>query len=166
MKVSAVGHEYFIETENKVLINQADFNSEYEVKIGHILVTRANALISNVGRPCVVKSVRTGLMLSDKTLQLVPNEKTVISRFFYQNLLSRTYRKYIETVAGGTEAKNIAQNLLKKAPIWLPSLKIQEAVTKTLVSFDKAIELAKSSLENAQSMLRAFSSNWVKVYHV
>jgi len=161
-----VGNDCFVEMENKALVKQADFNDEYEVKPGFILVTRANALPTGVGRPCVVKSVRPRLMLSDKTLRLVPNEESVIERFLYQNLLSRTYRKYIETAAGGTEAKNISQDRLKKAPIWLPSLGIQKAVTKTLLSFDQTIERAEAGLENAQSMLRALNSNWVEVLHV
>lgn len=166
LKVSAVGNDCFIETENKALVKQADFNDKYEVKPGFILVTRANALPTGVGRPCVVKTVRSGLMLSDKTLRLVPNEESVLERFLYQNLLSRTYRKYVETAAGGTEAKNISQDRLKKAPIWLPSLRTQEAVTKMLLSFDQAIEHAEASLENAQSMLRALNSNWFEVLHV
>ncbi|MBL3592989.1 MAG: restriction endonuclease subunit S [Synergistaceae bacterium] len=166
LKVSAVGNDCFVETENKALVKQADFNDEYEVKTGFILVTRANALPSGVGRPCVVKNVRPGLMLSDKTLRLVPNEETVFERFLYQNLLSRNYRKYVETAAGGTEAKNISQDRLKKAPIWLPSLETQQAVTKTLLSFDQTIERAEASLDNSQSMLRALNSNWVEVLHV
>ncbi|MET0087127.1 MAG: restriction endonuclease subunit S [Sedimenticola sp.] len=166
LKVSAVGNNCFVETENKALVKQANFNDEYEVKPGFILVTRANALPTGVGRPCVVKSVRPGLMLSDKTLRLVPNEESVLERFLYQNLLSRTYRKYVETAAGGTEAKNISQDRLKKAPIWLPSLGTQKAVTKTLLSFDQTIEHAETSLMNAQSMLRTLNSNWGEVLHV
>ena len=166
LKVSAVGNDCFVETENKALVKQADFNDEYEVRPGFILVTRANALPTGVGRPCVVKSVRPGLMLSDKTLRLVPNDESVLERFLYQNLLSRTYRKYVKTAAGGTEAKNISQDLLKKAPIWLPSLGTQKAVTKTLLSFDQTIERAKANLENGQSMLRVLNSNWVEVLHV
>jgi len=166
LKVSAVGNDCFVESENKALVKQADFNDEYEVKPGFILVTRANALPTGVGRPCIVKNVRPGLMLSDKTLRLVPNEESIVERFLYQNLLSRTYRKYVETAAGGTEAKNISQDRLKKAPIWLPSLGTQETVTKTLISFDQTIERAEASLENAQLMLRALNSNWVEVLHV
>jgi type I restriction enzyme S subunit len=166
LKVSAVGDDCFVETENKALVKQTDFNDEYEVKPGFILVTRANALPTGVGRPCLVKRVRPGLMLSDKTLRLVPNEESVLERFLYQNLLSRTYRKYVETAAGGTEAKNISQDRLKKAPIWLPPLRTQETVTRTLLSFDQAIEHAEESLKKAQSMLRALNSNWFEVLHV
>ena len=166
LKVSAVGNDCFVETENKALVKQAEFNVEYEVKPGFILVTRANALPAGVGRPCIVKSVRSGLMLSDKTLRLVPKEESVIDRFLYQNLLSRAYRKYVETAAGGTEAKNISQARLKKAPIWLPSLEIQKSVAKVLAIFDQTIEHAEASLENAQLMLKALNLNWVEMLHV
>jgi restriction endonuclease S subunit len=166
LKVSAVGNDCFVETENKALVKQDDFNDEYELKPGFILVTRANASSTGVGRPCVVKSVRPGLMLSDKTLRLIPKEEAILKRFFYQNLLSESYRTYIEVAAGGTEAKNISQDRLKKAPIWLPPLETQVTVTKTLISFDQAIERAEASLENAQTMLRALNSSWVGVLHV
>ena len=138
----------------------------------HYCTTSRNGKWFRVGRKTisrrlsVVKNVRPGLMLSDKTLRLVPKKESVVERFLYQNLLSRIYRKYIETAVGGTEAKNISQARLKKAPIWLPSLETQEAVTKTLISFDQTIEQAETNIESACLMLRALISNWVEVLHV
>ena len=164
LKVSAVGNGCFIESENKALVKQDDFCSDYEVKKGFILVTRANALHSGVGRPCIVKNVRSGLMLSDKTLCLIPNEKLAIKRFLYQNLLCKTYRKYIEISIGGTEAKNISQEKLKKAPIWIPPINIQEKITIILSHYDNAIEQSEIHINNAKLLLHIINSNWLS-YH-
>ena len=166
LKVSAVGKDCFVETENKALLKQTDFIEDYEVKPGFILVTRANALPNGVARPCFVKSVRTGLMLSDKTLRLVPNSELVLERFLYQNLLTKNYRRYVETIAGGTEAKNISQNRLKKAPIWLPPLSTQDTVSKVLTSFDHTIEMAEKNLVDARVMMKTLNSDWAEVSRV
>jgi hypothetical protein len=86
LKVSSVADGEFREEENKALIDSFDFKSQYEVQPGMILVTRCNALLSGIGRACIVETTRTCLMLSDKTLQLVPNEKLIDKDFLLQGL--------------------------------------------------------------------------------
>ncbi|MFN1616960.1 restriction endonuclease subunit S [Vibrio rotiferianus] len=144
LKVSAVGNGVYIQEENKSLINESDFNPKFEVKVGFILVTRANANPSGIGRPCYVRETREGLMLSDKTLRLIPNSTVVRDRFLFQSLRTKRYRKYIESVAGGTEAKNISQARLLKAPIILPSLVEQSKIEKKLLQYDESILDAKN----------------------
>ena len=62
LKVSAAGDGVFIEDENKALLDPLDFVPSVEVKLGMILVTRCNALLSGVGRACLVEKTRPGLM--------------------------------------------------------------------------------------------------------
>ena len=76
LKVSAVGDGVFREEENKELLEASDFISSLEGKPAMILVTRCNALLSGIGRACFVEQTRSGLMLSDKTLRLVPNQES------------------------------------------------------------------------------------------
>lgn len=160
LKVSAIGDDGYVEVENKALLDPNDFRPEYEVKQGFILVTRANALPSGVGRPCMVTETRPRLMLSDKTLRLVPNTKVVRERFLLQNLFTRAYRRYVESAAGGTEAKNISQERLKKAPIWLPSTDVQKEVEKMLFVFDHTVESAENHLEQSVLLFRSLNENW------
>jgi type I restriction enzyme S subunit len=166
LKASAIGNECYVESENKSLLKQSEFKPKYEIKPRFILVTRANSLLSGVGRPCIVRETRNGLMLSDKTLRLVPNEEFIIERFLYQGLLTGAYRKYVETAAGGTEAKNISQTRLKQAPIWKPSLNTQEEVVKVLGTFDEAILSADKQFSTALSLLKSINSNWTGAAHV
>lgn len=152
LKVSAVGNCEYVETENKALIEQSEFNSKYEVKEGFVLVTRANANLSGIGRPCLVEHTRPGLMLSDKTLRLIPNLEVVNTRFLYQLVQTNMYRQYVESVAGGTEAKNISQKLLGNAPIWLPNELTQSKVENKLLLQDVAIANANKQLSNSKEL--------------
>ena len=139
LKVSAAGEFGFCQDENKALLNIDDFAPELEVQPGFLLVTRANALRTGVGRACVVEKTRRGLMLSDKTLRLVEDPMKVRQRFLLEALRSRLCRNSIEGAANGTEAKNISQERLRQAPIWLPSLDDQDRVLRVIEIGDMAI---------------------------
>jgi len=116
LKVSAVKDGVFCSEENKALLDTSDFNPELEVKSGMILVTRCNALLSGIGRACLVGDTRPKLMLSDKTLQLIPNTDLVDPVFLLQGLRRQPYQGFVERSANGTEAKNITQDQLRSAP--------------------------------------------------
>ena len=155
LKVSAVGDECYVESENKALLDQSNFNSNFEVQKGFILVTRANANPRGVGRPCMVHATRPGLMLSDKTLRLVPKQ-SVNARFLYQTLLSSPYRDYVDTSAGVTEAK------LKKAPIWLPSTQVQESIAEILARFDESIGQVEDHIAQQAALMKAIQNGCLR----
>jgi len=116
LKVSAVGDGVFRSDENKALLSIDDFDQSREVRPGDLLVSRANASISGVARPCVVDDVRDGLMLSDKTLRLIPKEGTS-SQFLLLSMRTATFRRHVRLSANGTEAKNISQAKLRLGPV-------------------------------------------------
>jgi type I restriction enzyme, S subunit len=157
LKVSAIGDGAYVESENKALIQQETFNPKYEVKPGYILVTRANAHVSGVGRPCIVGKTRKGLMLSDKTLRLIPNDEVIRERFLFQLLRTKAYRNHVESVAGGTEAKNISQKLLGNAPVWQPRLAIQDVIVAKLEAMDVATSSAIDLLEDLKIFQKTIS---------
>lgn len=148
LKVSAAGDGKYVETENKTLLHAADFEPSLEVKPGMILVTRCNAVLSGVGRACLVESTRPGLMLSDKTLQLVPDETKTDKGFLLQGLRSEPYRSFVERSANGTGAKNVSQEALKASPFWLPPITVQRRISSKLSEFSQASETASSNLLN------------------
>jgi type I restriction enzyme S subunit len=137
LKVSAIGPSGFEEMENKALISRDDFVSEFEVRPGFILVTRANAKASGVGRACMVEKVRPGLMLSDKTLRLVPRIG-VDPLFLLEALHTTAYRRHVEQTASGTEAKNISQARLGRAPVPRADTALQARISGALGLFDLA----------------------------
>lgn len=157
LKVSAAGEFVYIQDENKALINPSDFEPELEVQVGFLLVTRANAMRSGVGRACIVHQTRKGLMLSDKTLRLVENPLKARKRFLLEALRSQICRNFIEGAANGTEAKNISQERLRQAPIWLPSLQEQDAALQVIEAGDNAIsqlETHAKQVRNTKCCLR------------
>ena len=160
LKVSSAGDGRYVESENKALLSAADFEPSLEVKPGMILVTRCNAVLSGIGRACVVERTRPGLMLSDKTLQLVPNEADADTGFLLQGLRSEPYRGFVERSANGTEAKNVSQETLKASPFWLPSLEVQRRVSSRLAEFAQAADTASLNLWN-QTQIRAAITNTV-----
>lgn len=162
LKVSAVGAYGFVEQENKELLKQSEFVPELEVKSGFLLVTRANAVRTGVGRACIVEMTRPGLMLSDKTLRLVVDEDRVLPRFLLEALRSRRCRRHIEAEANGTDAKNISQVNLKKAPIWLPSLEKQIEVVAILEKLDASIRAAEMHCATIRDTKRALRERLVR----
>lgn len=160
LKVSAAGDGRYVESENKALLNASDFESSLEVKPGMILVTRCNAVLSGIGRACLVERTRPGLMLSDKTLQLVPNEDEADTGFLLQGLRSEPYRGFVERSANGTEAKNVSQETLKASPFWLPPIDVQRRVSSRLTEFIRAADAASLNLWN-QTQNRTAITNTV-----
>ena len=148
LKVSAAGDGVFCEEENKALLDADDFVPALEVKPGMILVTRCNAVLSGIGRACLVDTTRPGLMLSDKTLQLLPNEERIDRNFLLQGLRREPYRGFVERSANGTEAKNITQSTLRAAPFWVPMLTKQRVISERLESFSGTIESASQNYQN------------------
>ena len=146
LKVSAVGDGVYFEEENKSLLAADDFIHSLEVKQGMILVTRCNALLSGIGRVCLVEKTRSGLMLCDKTLQLIPNENSIDKEFLLQGLRREPYRSFIERSANGTEAKNISQNTLRAAPIWVPSTLKQQEIIRRLRQYTAAIDSTQQQI--------------------
>ena len=100
----------------------------------------------------MVDRTRAGLMLSDKTLQLVLDESIAAPTFLMQGLRSNPYRGYVERSANGTEAKNISQETLRKAPFWLPALSEQKKIVRRLNVYSNSIEAATQNLARLSTL--------------
>lgn len=131
LKVSAVGKLAFLPAESKTLIKQNEFLDEHSVHNGDILITRANTP-DLVGLVCRVTDDHPNLMLSDKTLRLVP-KKDFPGQLLLECLRSRTARQYLKANATGTGGamKNISQAKLRDMPICLPSQELWEELVLT-----------------------------------
>lgn len=153
LKVSAVGREAFVPTENKRLLDPADFRANDVVHSGDLLVTRANAVVDNVVRPCVVTMDYPNLMLSDKTLRLIPRNGYP-NRIVLAALRSPSYRAYVREVVNGTEAKNISQAKILAGPVPDLDTDALSHLAVRLVALDDTLQTVKKELERL-SMLKA-----------
>lgn len=154
LKVSAVGRDLFVPEENKRLLDAADFRPGDTVRAGDVLVTRANAVVDNVARPCLVDRDFPNLMLSDKTLRLVAR-KGYPGRLLLAALRSPAYRSYVREVVNGTEAKNISQAKILAGPV--PALATSEivAITESLTSLDTASATLGSEADTLTAVKRS-----------
>lgn len=109
VKVSAMTWGSFDETENKVVLDPSRVDERFEIQPGDLLVSRANTS-AYVGAAVLVGSCRPRLLLSDKSLRLVPREG-VDARFLQTVLQAPIARSQISALATGTKdsMRNISQ---------------------------------------------------------
>jgi type I restriction enzyme, S subunit len=120
IKVSAMTWGEFRADENKALPPEREPNPDYEIHSGDLLVSRANT-VDYVGAPVLVGDTRSKLMLSDKSLRLVP--KVRIDRDWLIELLSsRPVRAQYSAAATGTSdsMRNISQVTVRSARVPIP----------------------------------------------
>lgn len=109
LKVSAVDPHGFLPHESKTLLDRQDFVSGFSVRSGDLIMTRANTP-ELVGEVCLVDRDYPNLMLSDKTLRLVPRPN-VDPYLLSEMLQSPSVRQQLQSVATGTgrSMKNVSQ---------------------------------------------------------
>ena len=132
IKVSAMTWGAFREEENKAVPAGVDFNPDYEIRTGDILVSRANTE-EYVGAPVLVERCRRHLLLSDKSLRLVPSDR-LNSRWLYYLLSSPAVRREISRRATGTKdsMRNISQETLASIYVQVPPLAEQDRIVAAL----------------------------------
>lgn len=128
VKVSAMTWGRFLEDENKTVTDPLRVDPRFEIHPGDLLVSRANT-VDYVGAAVLVGKCRPRLLLSDKSLRLVPKSR-VLPEWLLINLRTSAARKYIESMATGTSdsMRNISQPKLKRLKIKTPSIEIQSAI--------------------------------------
>jgi type I restriction enzyme S subunit len=135
LKVSAVTWGEFRPEQNKVVPPDFVVPTEYEVQIGDLLISRSNTT-ELVGAVVRVKTTRPKLMLSDKTLRLVPRAELAAAEFLEFCLRSTRARQFIEGNSTGASSsmKNITQDTIRNIPVVVPPLDEQRAVAARLAS--------------------------------
>ncbi|MGW3159907.1 restriction endonuclease subunit S [Streptomyces sp. NPDC001089] len=120
IKVSAMTWGEFRPTENKALPPDRDPNPDYEIHSGNILISRANT-VDYVGAPVLVGPTRGKLLLSDKSLRLVPKQD-VDTNWLIHMLASPPVRtQYSEAATGTSDSmRNISQKVIRDARIPIP----------------------------------------------
>ncbi|MFD0001636.1 restriction endonuclease subunit S [Streptomyces sp. NPDC127178] len=117
IKTSAMTRGVFRETENKAVRAGARIDEGYEIRAGDILLCRANSP-DHVGATVQVGGCRPRLLLSDKSLRLVP-EQNIDGRWLAQLLATSYVRTQIAQRSRGVVAsmQHISQASLRDIPI-------------------------------------------------
>ncbi len=149
IKVSAMTWGEFRPDENKRI--PAHFaDPRYEIRRGDLLVSRANTS-AYVGASVVVGDVRPRLLLSDKSLRLVP-KRWVNPWWLNEVLQSPSVRAQISALATGTKdsMRNISQGALLSVQVPKASAQEQAAMLQHLESLALAVERLEVELERAR----------------
>ncbi|MFC8201987.1 restriction endonuclease subunit S [Streptomyces sp. NPDC057298] len=147
LKVSAVQAGWFEPAENKVLRDPEHIDPRYEVRPGDLLMTRANTE-ELVGLACVVREPGPRLLLSDKTLRLVPDEGSAETEFIALTLASPAVRAQIKAAATGTSAsmKNIGQEAIRALLVPDVSLVVQRQAVAGVSGIQRRVRVYRRQI--------------------
>jgi type I restriction enzyme S subunit len=134
LKISAVVPGGLRPEESKTLLDQSAFKPELSVMAGDLLITRANTS-DLVGLCCLVKQDCPNLMLSDKTLRLVP-VSGVSAPVLAEALKTRAVRRQLKAAATGTGGamKNISQQKFMSIQVPYPKDHEKADLTATIMA--------------------------------
>lgn len=157
IKVSAMTWGEFRPQENKKIpADKAD--SRYEIRPGDVLVSRANTT-EYVGAPVYVEKTPQRMLLSDKSLRLVPKEG-VDSRWLTTVLAARSTREQVSALATGTKdsMRNISQQSLLSVTVPQAMPNQQAHVLRQARLLDYTAHTLRTEIERAQVRRRALRS--------
>jgi type I restriction enzyme S subunit len=159
VKVSAMTWGRFREGENKTVVDDRRADPRFEIHSGDLLVSRANT-VEYVGAAVLVNKCRPRLLLSDKSLRLMPNSK-VLPEWLLISLRTSLARRYIESVATGTSdsMRNISQPNLKALRIALPPIDVQSQLVTEVDRMMSQIEQLDESLGRNRRSARVLRSS-------
>ncbi len=137
LKVSSVSWGLFQPDENKALTPGTLPDPRFEVQPGDVILSRANTP-DLVGRAILVRATRPKLLLSDKTLRLVPDPARIVREFLLLALSTPSSRAQISGSASGSSRSmfNVSQEALRRVNIALPPRDEQERISATLEAVD------------------------------
>ena len=150
IKISAVTWGVFDESESKTLPSNDLFIESRRVKIGDLLISRANTM-ELLGNPVIVHNVTKNLMLSDKVLRLVMEDanKPWVSIF----LRSKAGRKEIESRSTGNQMsmRNIGQKALLDIELPRPNQSEQDQIVRRVEALFAFADKVEAQVNEAQT---------------
>lgn len=154
IKVSAMTWQEFDEAENKTVLNDHHADPRFEIRSGDLLFSRANT-VAYVGAVVQVGETRPRLLLSDKSLRLVPY-RDVSPRWLLYYLRSQRARRYLESLATGTKdsMRNISQASLRSLIVPLAPLREQERIIAAIEEQFSRLDAGFEALERVQRNLQ------------
>ena len=151
LKVSAVSWGEFRSYENKELPKHLEPRTEFEVRNGDFLISRANTA-ELVARSVVVSKAEPRLMMSDKIIRL--RLSSLVDRDFF-NLVnnSRLAREYYAANASGTSSsmKNVGREVILSMPVPVPPLAEQHRIVARVEELRRLCAQLRERLTEARA---------------
>lgn len=155
IKVSAMTWGEFRDQENKAVPLDRSVDPRHEIKPGDILVSRANTE-AYVGAPVLVHDCRPRLLLSDKSLRLIPKDGTN-KEWLVQALASPLVRRQISAASTGNQEsmRNISQGALSAISIPIPPEPDMKAIADNLRDVSRVIRRQEDQAERTRRRCEA-----------
>lgn len=154
IKVSAMTWGRFDEAQNKGVPERQPVDVRHEIRTGDLLLSRANTT-ELVGATVVVEHTRPRLLLSDKSLRLVPRDG-VDRRWLRYVLASPESRRQLSSMATGTSdsMRNISQAKLLSLRVPIPpALDEQHRIVQEIEELGSRIDQAVASVARSRRNL-------------
>jgi type I restriction enzyme, S subunit len=130
VKVSAMSWGSFLADENKAVPEDRTINSDYEIRDGDLLLSRANTE-DLVGATVLVGETRPRLLLSDKSLRLVPHEGIDKPWLNFTLRSSLVRAQFAERATGTSDSmRNLSQEKILATTLPLPSTAEQREIAR------------------------------------
>ncbi|EPA8752303.1 restriction endonuclease subunit S [Escherichia coli] len=151
LKTTAVQSLEYREYENKALPKNKAPRPQLEVKAGDILITRAGPK-NRVGISCLVENTRENLMISDKIIRFHLISEDISEKYISLCLNYGFTSTYLENSKSGMAESqmNISQDILKMAPIAIPTTHEQLKITDKINEMMDYFITLKSQIQSAQ----------------
>ncbi len=156
LKVSAVSGGAYDARQSKRLAPNLRPISSIEVRVGDVLLARANGVADLVAKTVLVRDTPTKLMLSDKILRLVPNEKFVRSDYLVRIMMHAGTRSQINGMMNGSSGqRNISQSQIRSIIVPIPPIIEQAASMERLNELVGRLEGEMKILQKRKSLKHA-----------
>lgn len=164
LKTSCVNNGVFHANQNKALPENIKPHTQYQVKAGDVLMSRASGSINLIGSVALVpENVQENLLLSDKIFR-IHLSKDCDSRFFTLLLATPYMRTLIERAISGAEgmANNITKTAILEFISAIPpldeQLQLVVYLNQKIETFNSLIEKSSSAIEVMQERRTALIS--------
>lgn len=153
LKVSAITSGTFRSIESKGLLPGTNPRPEIEVQDGDLIMCRANGVKQLVGAVAIATNVQPKLMLSDKTLRLVPDHELLLPEYLHLLLSSQAGRRQIDAFLSGSSGQNnISQAFIRSMNIPVPDMGRQQQAVHAIRVLDDRISAEKDLMACQQTM--------------
>ena len=167
LKTSCVNNGIFHSQQNKALPEHTKPHTQYQVKAGDVLMSRASGSINLIGSVALVPNdVQENLLLSDKIFR-IHLTKDCDARFFTLLMATPYMRTLIERAISGAEgmANNITKTSILEFVSAIPPLKEQmelvDYLRQKIQAFDALVLKATTAIEVMQERRTALISSAV-----
>ncbi|WOX04714.1 restriction endonuclease subunit S [Microbulbifer pacificus] len=142
-----------------------DKYARHELKVGDVVVATVGSHPTQpksvVGRASVVPNSANGALLNQNAVRLRANGDYLDQAFLRQIVQADTFKQYIAAHARGAASQvRMSIELLKKFPVYMPSLPIQGRIAGVLSAYDDLIENNSRRIEILEEMVRRLYEEW------